>query len=88
MITLDQVVTAIYRVENSTTHPYGIMTHYVHTSPKQACMNTVLHAARDYHMVNVDKKFIYYLANRYCPPSTDKQGNLNWKANMVQILHL
>ena len=90
MITPEQVVAAIYRVEGgtNTSHPYGVMTHYKHTSPHDACLNTVNHALRDYKCVAVDRAFIYYLADRYCPPSVDKVGNKNWKNNMVRILNI
>lgn len=90
MITIDQVADAIYRVEGgtNTSHPYGIMQHYKVTTPRQACINTINHALKDYKFHHVDKNFIYFLADRYCPPSADKQGNVNWKINMVRILHL
>ena len=90
MIIPEQIVSAIYRVEGGahTKHPYGIMHIYKHTTPHDACLNTVIHAERDYKCVEVDRAFIYYLADRYCPPSIDSVGNRNWKNNMVRILHL
>jgi hypothetical protein len=89
-ITIDQLANAIYRTEGSanTRWPYGIKQHYNHTTPRQACVNTIIHAEHDWHIVKIDRHFIYLLADRYCPPSVDKQGNLNWKHNMVAILHL
>ena len=90
MITPEQVVQAIYQTEGGshTKHPYGVLTHYKHTTPHDACLNTVNHALRDYKLHSVDKTFIYFLADRYCPTSTDSVGNRNWKVNMVRILHL
>ena len=90
LLTITNIVDAIYRVEGgtNTSHPYGILSHYNHTSPRQACFNTVKHAMYDYKVHNIDRAFIYFLADRYCPPSADKQGNLNWKVNMVRILNI
>jgi hypothetical protein len=89
MIAVEQVVAAIYQVEGGshTHHPYGIKS--VRTSnPRRVCENTVRHALHDYKPHRVDRGFVYYLADRYCPSSSDKQGNLNWKVNMVRILKL
>ena len=90
MITPEQVVQAIYQTEGGshTKHPYGILQTFKHTSPHDAALNTVKHALKDYKLHNVDRAFIYFLADRYCPPSTDSVGNRNWKVNMVRILHL
>lgn len=30
--------------------------------------------------------FINYMADRYCPPSIDPVGNINWKRNMILLL--
>ena len=89
-ITPEQVVAAIYITEGGTktSHPYGVLTHYVHTSPHDACFNTVNHALHDYKLHSVDRGFITFLANRYCPSSTDPVGHKNWTVNMVRILHL
>ena len=86
---LNQVANAIYRVEGgSHTHfPYGILS--IHTQhPRQVCINTIAHAAREYHIVKCDRYFIYVLAERYCPKECDAQGNVNWSKNMIQILNL
>jgi hypothetical protein len=85
----EQVVAAIYRTEGGekTKHPYGVLTHYQHTTPHDACFNTVMHAAKDWRVVKVDRAFVYMLADRYCPPSCDPTGNKNWKVNMVRILN-
>jgi len=90
MITNEQVVQAIYQTEGGshTKHPYGVLTTYKHTTPHDACLHTVEHALRGYTLHAVDRKFIYLLADKYCPPSADKQGNKNWKVNMVRILNI
>jgi len=30
--------------------------------------------------------FLDYLADKYCPPSVDKQGNINWKKNIHKLV--
>lgn len=86
------IVAAIYITEggSKTKHPYGIISHYTNTTPRQACINTIIHAQLDYKykVIKIDRAFIYFLADRYCPPSVDKTGNKNWKSNMVRILHI
>ena len=94
MLTLTNIVDAIWRVEGGehTRHTYGIMQKYEHTTPRQACLNTVIHASKDfqrkYHYFAIDRCFVTFLANRYCPESADPIGNKNWKVNMIKILHL
>lgn len=89
MITIDQVVHAIYITEGGpkTSTPYGIRSIYT-TNPHRVCVNTVRHALQDYKPHKIDKYFVYFLADRYCPPSCDRVGNARWKINMVRILHL
>jgi hypothetical protein len=87
---LQKLVDAIYLAEGGsrTKYPYGIKS--VHTSnPRQVCFRTVNHAWRDWHSLppgqastQVDRPFILFLADRYCPASVDKQGNVNWKKNV------
>lgn len=81
-----QIVNAIQRAENSKSHPYGILAHYKHTTPRQACFNTVRHALKDW-----DGKgdFILFLQKRYCPigASNDPTGlNANWYKNVMYFL--
>jgi len=86
---INQVVSAIYRTEGGThtRYPYGIRSIRT-TTPRECCFRTVRNEAIRLHVSHVDRYFIYCLADRYCPPSCDKQGNLNWKHNMIAILHL
>lgn len=94
MLTVSNIVDAIYRVEGGakTKHPYGILS--VHTSSKsearEVCARTVRHAERDfrYDEKASDRMFITFLADRYCPASADPQGNKNWKVNMIRILRV
>lgn len=81
-IDVNALANAIYKAENSKTHPYGIMQTYKHTTPRQACINTIRHALRDW---NGKGEFISFLGARYCPigASNDPKGlNKNWIFNV------
>lgn len=79
-----QIANAIYKAENSKSHPYGILKKYKHTTPRQACINTIRHARRDW-----DGKgdFIVFLGSRYCPP-TAHYLNVNWVKNVKYFLEV
>ncbi len=87
---VEQVASAIYRTEGGTNTlwPYGIKHHYVHTTPRQACINTIQHYARDHNITTVDSTFVRGLSYVYCPVQDDPIGNARWQKNMLQILHL
>lgn len=85
-----QIADAIYLAEggSSTKHPYGILKKFKTTTPRQACLNTINHAIKDYGKP-VDDKFIDFLANRYAPVgvSNDPKGlNKNWAKNVKLLL--
>ena len=82
-IDVELLADAIFKVENSKAFPYGIMIKYKHTTPRQACINTINHALKDW---NGKGDFINFLADRYCPPSIDLIGNKNWKRNVKWFL--
>ena len=79
----DQIADAIYLAEGGakTNHPYGILAKYVHTSPRQACLNTIAHARRDFK----GGDFIEFLGSRYCPPNAHPL-NKNWVRNVKYFL--
>ena len=84
----DQIANAIYYAEGGakTSHPYGILAHYKHTTPRQACINTIRHARRDW---DGRGDFIVFLGGRYCPvgASNDPKGlNKNWIGNVKRLL--
>jgi hypothetical protein len=75
---------AIYKAEGGakTKYPYGILTKYKHTTPRQACINTIRHAQKDW---NGKGDFIKFLGSRYCPvgAKNDPSGlNKNWERNV------
>lgn len=84
-----QIVNAIYRAENSKRYPYGVLATYKHTTPRQACMNTVSHARRDWNRTGRRLDFVNYLSLRYAPigAANDPQGlNRNWVVNVRYYL--
>lgn len=80
---------AIYMAENSTSHTYGIMVKYRHTSPRQACINTVRHQYRLWCHNACGKAFVAFLASKYAPllAKNDPTGlNYNWEKNVSYFL--
>jgi len=87
VIDVNKLADAIYKAEggSKTSHPYGILKHYKKTTPRQACINTIKHALRDW---DGSGDFISFLGNRYCPvgASNDPTGlNKNWIGNVSKL---
>lgn len=82
IINVSKLADAIYLAEGGakTSHPYGILQHYKHTSARQACINTIKHAMRDYRSGD----FISFLGSRYCPVGCDNDVGTNkyWIKNV------
>ena len=88
VFTNSQIASAIYKAEGGTktNYPYGILTKYKHTTPRQACLNTIEHARRDFN----GGDFVSFLGSRYCPvgAANDPQGlNKNWIKNVKYFLN-
>lgn len=81
---IEQIANAIYKAEggNKTRHPYGILKKYKHTTPRQACINTIKHAKADW---NGKGDFIVVLGSRYCPVNAHPL-NRNWVKNVKYFL--
>jgi hypothetical protein len=80
----EQIANAIYKAEGGrkTLHPYGILKKYKHTTARQACINTIRHARRDW---NGRGDFIAFLGSRYCP-TTAHLLNRFWVSNVKYFL--
>lgn len=80
-----QLADAIYKAEHSKTHPYGILKHYKHTTPRQACLNTIAHARQDW---NEEGDFVSFLGSRYCPVNCENDNGTNkfWISNVRYFL--
>jgi hypothetical protein len=89
--TLDQWADAINVTEGKGCH-YGIKSVKFKNDvdARNICKRTVNHAWRLWRAKNGNSSdltgFIDFLANRYCPPSVDWQGNINWKRNMTILM--
>lgn len=86
--TNNQIADAIYLAEGGarTRHPYGILAKYKQTTPRQACLNTITHARRDW---NGQGDFLEFLQKRYAPigAKNDPTGlNKNWLRNVRYFL--
>jgi hypothetical protein len=85
-----QIANAIYKAEggDNTCYPYGILKHYKHTTPRQACLNTICHARLDYVKCKQDIDFIQFLGNRYCPVGCENDIGTNryWIKNVKYFL--
>lgn len=82
---------AIYKAENSKTHPYGIMAKYRTTTPRNACINTLKHQYKNWcKLPKRNLPFIAYLAEHYAPlnVANDPTGlNINWTRNVQYFLN-
>ena len=87
VVDVEKLATAIYYAEGgaNTRFPYGILTKYKTTTPKQACINTINHALKDW---NGQGDFIEFLGSRYCPVNCDNDNGTNkyWVGNVKRLL--
>lgn len=86
-VNVERLANAIYIAEggNKTKHPYGILAKYKHTTPRQACINTIKSALKRYNKQGAKGDFIAFLGKTYCPvgASNDPWGlNKNWVKNV------
>jgi hypothetical protein len=89
--TIGDLADAIYKAEGESkaSHAYGILAHYKHTTPRQACINTIHSAKHRFLSQTKEKDFIHFLSLTYCPigASNDPQGlNVNWERNVKALL--
>lgn len=86
---IEQWAYAIKMAENSHAHPYGIIVKYLHTSPRQACINTVRHQYRIWCHNACNMPFLSFLGSKYAPimANNDPTGlNVNWTRNVGYFL--
>ena len=85
----ERLANAIYKAENSKACPYGILHHYKHTTPRQACLNTIKHQYRNWLKTNQTEPFLIYLSRHYAPlnAGNDPTGlNYYWLYNVNYFL--
>lgn len=89
----EKLATAIYMAEGGSkaAHPYGIMTHFKTTTPRQACLNTLRHRWREWAVLSPNKRlafkegFLRYLQASYSPLGAKNDHlnlNVNWYNNV------
>lgn len=84
---LDQWADAIRQAEGNTN--YGVLTHYKHTTPRQACKNTVWHRWVAYKKSGLKTPFVAFLGASYAPIGADNDPNglnINWQHNVMYFL--
>src|SRR4030042_2510908 len=87
----DQIANAIYKAEGGpkTNYPYGILTKYKHTTPRQACINTIKSARKRFAKQIKEKDFIHFLSLTYCPIGCENDNGTNkyWVKNVKYFLN-
>ena len=86
----NKLVAVIYRIEGGEKAdvPYGIHIGNRRFTKEQArviCQNTCRNNYKRWKDSRSTKTYFDFLADRYCPPSADPQGNANWKRNVKAI---
>src|SRR3990167_10708274 len=62
----ERLANAIYKAEGvKSRHPYGILAKYKHTTPRQACLNTIRSAKKRFAKQNQENDFIRFLGLTY-----------------------
>lgn len=86
----DKIADAIYRAEGGahTRFPYGVMSVKASdaSQARHICFVTIQNNWQRWQAAGSHGDFLDFLADRYCPPSVDPQGNANWKRNVKFFL--
>lgn len=88
---VEALANAIYKAEggSKTRHPYGILAKYKHTTPRQACINTIKSAWGRWEKAGEPGEFIAFLGKTYAPvgAANDPTGlNSNWVRNVTYFM--
>jgi len=90
IINIEKLADSIYWAEGGakTNHPYGILAHYKHTTPRMACINTINSSLRRFAKQTKERDFIHFLSLTYCPIgcSNDNGTNRFWERNVKYFL--
>lgn len=87
---VERLADSIYHAEGGdrTAYPYGILTKFKTTTPRQACINTIVNQGKRHAGHNCGKDYLTCLRDRYCPigAENDPAGlNINWLRNVKGI---
>lgn len=87
---VERIVDAIYIIEGGARArvPYGILSVRVsgHDEARAICRRTVVNTYTRWAKAGRPGDFLDFLGNRYCPPSVDPKGNINWRNNIRKVL--
>jgi len=82
----DRLADAIYLAEGGRKAkvPYGILSVHVkdEAEARRVCIRTIHSAMKTW---DGRKDFIKHLGEKYCPPSVDRIGHLNWVKNVTRL---
>ena len=82
----ERLADAIYIAEggSATRHPYGILTKYKTTTPRQACINSIKSAEKRY-IGNSVEGLIAEMGRVYCPVNCENDNGTNqyWVKNVI-----
>lgn len=86
----ERLADAIYKAEGgaNTSHPYGILAHYRHTTARQACINTCKHRYQDWIQHGERGDYLHYLSTVYAPIGAGNDPdnlNRNWEINVRSL---
>lgn len=87
---VQRLADAIYKAEggSKTRHAYGILTKYKHTTPRQACLNSIRNQWKRHQAHDCHKDYLTCLRNRYCPVEAKNDPtnlNKNWLNNVRRL---
>ena len=68
--------------------PYGILSVRVdsHAEARRVCVTTIKNNHARWERAGRPGRFVDFIADRYCPPSADPRGNVNWKRNVQKLM--
>lgn len=81
----------VYLIEGraKTKYPYGVKSIETNGNKEKArriTLNSINNSYKRWEKSGKTNDFVTFFANRWCPPESDKQGNLNWIKNMNYYL--
>lgn len=88
----ERLADAIYRAEGGikARSPYGVLSIKVRDAAhaRRITINSINNNWARWEKAGKPGTFINFMADRWCPPSADPQGNRNWKRNVKAIYEL
>ena len=86
---VERLANAIYKAEGgaNTRYPYGILAKYKTTTPRQACINTIVNQGKRHAGHKCGKDYLTCLRDRYAPINSDTDNGTNqyWLNNVRRI---